>query len=177
MNKILQLIFLTITTLNAYPEMQDIPPEVLEKMPEEMRKKMGLEEESSDYETIQEFLDDGDYETSEGFLKLYKNTEDDEYFLELREDELNKEFIYFAYSMNAPQAAGTAGGTLRDGYILEFRRFKDGLSLHKKNTNFSNETDNNIGKADLTNVFEAFLDKFDIVVEDCLLYTSPSPRD
>ena len=44
MNKILQLIFLTITTLNAYPEMQDIPPEVLEKMPEEMRKKMGLEE-------------------------------------------------------------------------------------------------------------------------------------
>ena len=58
MNKILQLIFLTITTLNAYPEMQDIPPEVLEKMPEELRKKLGLEEESSDYETIQEFLYD-----------------------------------------------------------------------------------------------------------------------
>ena len=48
MNKILQLIFLTITTINAYPEMQDIPPEVLEKMPEEMRKKMGMEEENSD---------------------------------------------------------------------------------------------------------------------------------
>ena len=136
MNKILQLIFLTITTLNAYPEMQDIPPEVLEKMPEEMRKKMGLEEESSDYETIQEFLDDGDYETSEGFLKLYKNLEDDEYFLELSENDLNEEFIYFAYSMNAPQAAGIRGGALGDGYILEFRRFKDGLSLHKKNTYF-----------------------------------------
>ena len=166
MNKILQLIFLTITTINAYPEMQDIPPEVLEKMPEEMRKKMGLEEEDKDYETIQDFLDDGDYETSEGFLKLYKNTEDDEYFLELKEDDLNKEFIYFAYSMNAPQAAGVSGGTLRNGYILEFRRFKDGLSLHKKNTYFSNETDNNIGKADLTNVLEAFLDKFEIVVEE-----------
>ena len=166
MNKILQLIFLTITTINAYPEMQDIPPEVLEKMPEEMRKKMGLEEEDKDYETIQDFLDDGDYETSEGFLKLYKNTEDDEYFLELKEDDLNKEFIYFAYSMNAPQAAGVRGGALGDGYILEFRRFKDGLSLHKKNTYFSNETDNNIGKADLTNVLEAFLDKFEIVVEE-----------
>ena len=124
MNKILQLIFLTITSLNAYPEMQDIPPEVLEKMPEQMREKMGMEEESTDYETIQDFLDDGDYETSEGFLKLYKNTEDDEYFLELREDDLNKEFIYFAYSMNAPQAAGIRGGALGDGYILEFRRFK-----------------------------------------------------
>ena len=76
MNKILQLIFLTITTINAYPEMQDVPQtitEVLEKMPEQMK---GMEEENSDYETIQEFLDDGDYETSEGFLKLYKNTED-----------------------------------------------------------------------------------------------------
>ena len=132
MNKIFQLIFLTITSLSAYPEMQNIPPEVLEKMPEEMRKKMGMEEESKNYETIQDFLDDGDYETSEGFLKLYKNTEDDEYFLELREDDLNKEFIYFAYSMNAPQAAGIRGGALGDGYILEFRRFKDGLSLHKR---------------------------------------------
>ena len=68
--------------------------------------------------------------------------------------------------MNAPQAAGTRGGALGDGSILEFRRFKDGLSLHKKNTYFSNETDNNIGKADLTNVFEAFLDTFEIVVEE-----------
>lgn len=163
MNKIHQLIFLTITSLNAYPEMQDVKlTEVLEKMPEQM----SMEEESTGYKTIQDFLDDGDYETSEGFLKLYKNTEDDEYFLELRENDLNKEFIYFAYSMNAPQAAGTRGGALGDGSILEFRRFKDGLSLHKKNTYFSNETDNNIGKADLTNVFEAFLDTFEIVVEE-----------
>ena len=165
MNRILQIILLS-SLINAYPDMQNIPPEVLERMPPEMKEKMGLDEESADYETIQEFLEDGEYETSEGFLKLHKNIEDDEYFLELSEEDLNKEFIYFAYSMNAPQAAGTRGGALGDGSILEFRRFKDGLSLHKKNTYFSNETDNNIGKADLTNVFEAFLDKFEIVVEE-----------
>ena len=169
MNRILQIIFLS-SLVNAYPDMQDIPPEVLEKMPPEMREKaeksMGIEKDSTEYETIQEFLDDGEFETSEGFLKLHKNTQNDEYFLEMEEKDLNKEFIYFAYSMNAPQAAGTRGGALGDGSILEFRRFKDGLSLHKKNTYFSNETDNNIGKADLTNVFEAFLDTFEIVVEE-----------
>ena len=165
MNKILSLL-LTTMFISAYPDMQNIPPEVLERMPPEMKEKMGLDEESENYETIQEFLEDGEYETSEGFLKLHKNIEDDEYFLELSVGDLNKEFIYFAYSMNAPQAAGTRGGALGDGSILEFRRFKDGLSLHKKNTYFSNETDNNIGKADLTNVFEAFLDKFEIVVEE-----------
>ena len=121
MNRILQIILLS-SLINAYPDMQNIPPEVLERMPPEMKEKMGLDEESADYETIQEFLEDGEYETSEGFLKLHKNIEDDEYFLELSEEDLNKEFIYFAYSMNAPQAAGIRGGALGDGSILEFRR-------------------------------------------------------
>ena len=50
--------------------------------------------------------------------------------------------------------------------VLEFRRFKGEIALFKKNTNFSNETDNNIGKADLTNIMEAFLDSFEVVVEE-----------
>ena len=47
-------------------------------------------------------------------------------------------------------------------FFRQFRRFKDGLALYKKNTYFSNETDNNIGKADLTNIVEAFLENFSI---------------
>ena len=38
MNRILQIIFLS-SLVNAYPDMQNIPPEVLEKMPPEMREK------------------------------------------------------------------------------------------------------------------------------------------
>ena len=99
-------------------------------------------------------------------MTLHKNVEDDEYFLQLDKNDLEKEFIYFAYVLNAPQAAGVRGGAIGQGAVLEFRRFKDEIALFKKNTNFSNETDNNIGKADLTNIMEAFLDSFEVVVEE-----------
>ena len=160
------LFFTTLFFINL--NAQDIPPEVLERMPAEMKEKIMAEKEekSKDYETIQEFLDDGEYETNDGFMTLHKNVEDDEYFLQLDKNDLEKEFIYFAYVLNAPQAAGVRGGAIGQGAVLEFRRFKDEIALFKKNTNFSNETDNNIGKADLTNIMEAFLDSFEVVVEE-----------
>ena len=69
-------------------------------------------------------------------MTLHKNVEDDEYFLQLDKNDLEKEFIYFAYVLNAPQAAGVRGGAIGQGAVLEFRRFKDEIALFKKNTNF-----------------------------------------
>ena len=66
--------------------------------------------------------------------------------LELKDGQLDSEFIYFAYVLNAPQAAGVRGGAIGQGAVLEFRKFKTGLGLYKKNTYFSNESVNNIGK-------------------------------
>ena len=40
MNRILQIILLS-SLINAYPDMQNIPPEVLERMPPEMKEKNG----------------------------------------------------------------------------------------------------------------------------------------
>ena len=62
------LFFTTLFFINL--NAQDIPPEVLERMPAEMKEKMMAEKEdkSKDYETIQEFLDDGEYETNDGFM-------------------------------------------------------------------------------------------------------------
>ena len=147
---------------------QELPSEAADSVSAEVKEKpiADKSEKSEGYQTIQEFLDDGDYETLDGFMRLHKNIEDDEYFLELDKNNLDEEFIYFAYVLNAPQAAGVRGGAIGQGAVLEFRSFKDGIALFKKNTNFSNETDNNIGKADLTNIMEAFLDSFDIVVEE-----------
>ena len=167
MNKIFSLL-LTTMFISAYPGMpENIPPEALKKMPPEMMERfMSGMGDDDEFETLADFFADNEIETSEGFLTLHRNVEDDEYFLELTEEDLDREFIYFAYLLNAPQAAGVRGGAIGQGAILEFRRFKDGLALYKKNTYFSNETDNNIGKADLTNIVEAFLENFSIVVED-----------
>ena len=106
------------------------PPQMPEGADGEMPK-MGMmgKPEKKEYETIEEFIEDGEYELIDGFLKLYRDTEGDKYYLELSDDDLNKEFIYFAYVLNGPQAAGVTGGSIGDGAILEFRKFKDRLGL------------------------------------------------
>ena len=160
----MRILFLLILSLSAYSQEPPTMPEGVEGgMPN-----MGMmgKPEKEEYETIEEFLEDGEYELIDGFLKLYKETEKDKYYLELADTDLNKEFIYFAYVLNGPQAAGVTGGAIGDGAILEFRKFKDRLGLYKNNTNFSNETDNNIAKADLTNIFDSFLSDFTPVVEE-----------
>ena len=160
----MRILFLLILSLSAYSQEPPTMPEGVEGgMPN-----MGMmgKPEKEEYETIEEFLEDGEYELIDGFLKLYKETEKDKYYLELADADLNKEFIYFAYVLNGPQAAGVTGGAIGDGAILEFRKFKDRLGLYKNNTNFSNETDNNIAKADLTNIFDSFLSDFTPVVEE-----------
>ena len=130
----MRILFLLILSLSAYtqeaPEAPTMPEGVEGGMPN-----MGMmgKPEIEEYETIEEFLEDGEYELIDGFLKLYKDTEKDKYYLELADADLNKEFIYFAYVLNGPQAAGVTGGAIGDGAILEFRKFKDRLGLYKNN--------------------------------------------
>ncbi|MDG1248789.1 MAG: hypothetical protein P8O14_05430, partial [SAR86 cluster bacterium] len=88
-------------------------------------------------ETVEAFIEKEELTEINGFLNLLHNAETDKYYLVLESSELNKEFIYFPYILNGPQAAGQGGGAIGDGSILEFREFKDGLGLYKKNTKFT----------------------------------------
>ena len=107
-----------------------------------------------DFETIEEFLEDGEYESIDGFLNIYKETEKNKYYMVLTKDDLEKEFLYFAYVLNAPPGSGVMSGEMigdsqiGNGVILEFRKFNNKIGLYKKNTYFSNDTDNNIAKRD-----------------------------
>jgi len=158
------LIFSLLTIPQNYPDMPEIPEELKGKLP--MSGKMFGMQEEEEFESIEEFLEDGEYELIDGFLKIYRNTEEDEYYLQLSEADLNKEFIYFAYILNAPQAAGLRGGAIGSGAVLEFRSFKDKLALFKKNTYFTNDGVNNIATQDLTNIIEAFLSDFSVIVRE-----------
>ena len=178
MKKINLIIFIFATilfftnSLSAMPRGDDGKP----LSPEEMKKAM---KEMNEFETVEDFLEDGEFEEIDGFLKLYKDTEKDTYFLELSENDLNKEFLYFAYILNAPTGSGVMSGEMigdrliGNGIVLEFRKFKDGLALYKKNTNFSNETENNISKRKLTAIFDAFIGRFKSVVEEEGRYLLP----
>ncbi|GIR03039.1 MAG: hypothetical protein CM15mP12_5700 [Gammaproteobacteria bacterium] len=69
--------------------MPEIPEELKGNFP--MSGKMfGMQKGGEEFESIEEFLEDGEYELIDGFLKIYRDTEEDEYYLQLSEADLNK---------------------------------------------------------------------------------------
>ena len=78
--------------------------------------------------------------------------------MQVDDNDLDKQFLYFAYVMNAPQVSALTGGRPSDGIVLEFRNFKtDLIGLYKINTAYIYGDDNNIAKSSVTNITEAFI--------------------
>ena len=111
----------------------------------------------------------------EGFLKIYTDEDEENYFLKLNNDDLNNPFLYFAYIMNAPQGSSLSGGLPSDGKVLEFRKFKqNNIGLYQLNTAYIKGDDNNIGNSTITNITEAFIETFK--AELSLRYSANSPK-
>ncbi len=112
--------------------------------------------------TIEEFIEEEELVAIKGFMDIYSNDDGSTYFLKLDEDDLNKQFLYFSYIMNAPQASAQTGGRPSNGKVLEFRNFKkEKIGLYQINTSYINKNkNNNISKSSLTNITEAFVEVF-----------------
>jgi hypothetical protein len=129
--------------------------------------KMGKgKKDKKDYASIEEFIEDGEFKELNGFMNILHETEEDKYYLIIEEDKINKEFIYFAYILNGPQDVGASGGSMGDGSILEFRKFKDDIGLYKINTKYKYDDSNKISQSKLTNIIEAFMGRFKVVVKE-----------
>ena len=117
-----------------------------------------------DMSTVEEYLKDEGLEIIEGYLKVYADEDKENYYLQVDDSDLNKQFLYFAYVMNAPQGSALTGGRPSDGIVLEFRNFKtDLIGLYKINTAYIYGDDNNIAKSSVTNITEAFIETFNPV--------------
>ena len=53
--------------------------------------------------TIEEFINEEGLTSIDGFMKIFTNEDNSEYFLKLDSEDLNSQFLYFSYIMNAPQ--------------------------------------------------------------------------
>ncbi len=174
-------LILSSNNLNSYPGMEskeskdisdesiaedsdeDLPPENLE----ECMMKAESEKDAKDCEkefmkTIEEFIEEEELKSIDGFLKIYSNDDGSSYFLKLDEEDLNKQFLYFSYVMNAPQGSTLTGGLPSDGKVLEFRNFKsENIGLYQINTSYiKGDETNNIAKSTITNITEAFVEVF-----------------
>ena len=156
---------LIVTSLNFHAD-EDAPTVEKEKPEQTAEEKKDKKNGKKEYETIEEFIEDGEYEKLEGFMNILHETEKDKYYLIIEKNKLNKEFIYFTYILNGPQAVGASGGSLGEGYILEFRMFKDDIGLYKINTKFTYDEPNKITQSKLTNIIEAFMGRFKVEVKE-----------
>ena len=156
---------LIVTSLNFHAD-EDAPTVEKEKPEQTAEAKKDKKNGKKEYETIEEFMEDGEYEKLEGFMNILHETEKDKYYLIIEKNKLNKEFIYFTYILNGPQAVGASGGSLGEGYILEFRMFKDDIGLYKINTKFTYDEPNKITQSKLTNIIEAFMGRFKVEVKE-----------
>ena len=175
------ILILSSNNLNSYPGMEskeskdisdesisedsneDLPPENLEEcMMKAESKKDAKDCEKEFMKTIEEFIEEEELKSIDGFLKIYSNDDGSSYFLKLDEEDLNKQFLYFSYVMNAPQGSTLTGGLPSDGKVLEFRNFKsENIGLYQINTSYiKGDETNNIAKSTITNITEAFVEVF-----------------
>jgi len=165
--KFLFTFILTISSFNVLAdESEDVKQNDESKVESVDDNDAEIETDEEEKVTIESYIEENELDSKPGFLNLLVNKENDDHFLILDTKDLNKEFIYFTYFLDAPQASGQFGGALSDGSILEFRKFKNDIALYKKNTKFIYDDSNNISKSILQNIQEAFLGRFKIEVDD-----------
>ena len=167
--KTMQFLFLffLLTTSNifALEQLEDIKKNKITEDSKSVGGDDGDEKSKEDEpETIESFIEDNELEEMDGFMHLWVDKEKDDYFLQLNIADLNNEFIYFTYILDAPQASGNFGGALSDGSILEFRKFKKDIGLYKKNTKFIYDETSNISQSKLRNIQEAFIGRFKVEI-------------
>ena len=171
----------SINKVDAYPDMtkkddQETSTESSKKSEDEKTDPKNLKEckmqakskkdskecEKKFLKSIEEFIVEEGLTSIDGYMKIFTNEDTSEYFLKLDAEDLDSQFLYFSYIMNAPQGSPLTGGLPSDGRVFEFRSFKkDSIGLYQINTNYINgDETNNISKSTITNITEAFVEVF-----------------
>lgn len=94
---------------------------------------------------------------SEGLFNLYRDTVSGKTYLEVKTDQLEKEFIYFNHIVDAPVEAGYFRGSYGDSKVIRFRRSFERLDVIQENTNFYYDPNNPISKSANANINDPVL--------------------
>lgn len=105
---------------------------------------------------------------SEGLFTLYRDTVSGKTYLEVRADQLDKEYIYFNHIVNAPVESGYFTGSFGDSKIVRFKKEFEKMWVIQENTNFYFDENNNISKAADANINDPVLagEKIEAVKKD-----------
>lgn len=102
----------------------------------------------------------------DGLFTVYQDTTDGSLKLQINEDQIDQEFIYFGMSSNGVLDAGHFRGAFRENKILKVRRYFDKVEFVHVNNSFYFDNESPLSRASAANISDAVLFSTKIEAED-----------
>ena len=119
-----------------------------------------IKEENSEEDTLKAFLEDLTHYP--GLIDTYRNDKDGKIYLLIKENQLDKEFIYFAHILDGIVEAGTWRGNYLDNGIIKFIKYFDQIRIDRVNTAYVFDENNPLSKTKNANISNSLLDSIKI---------------
>ncbi|MCB0508686.1 MAG: zinc-dependent metalloprotease [Chitinophagales bacterium] len=91
---------------------------------------------------------------SVGLFPIYQDSTDGKTYIEISEDKIGKEYIYFAYVLDGYLNSGYARGGYKDNTIFKIEKYFDRIDFVLQNTNYYFDKNNALSKAKNANINE-----------------------
>ncbi len=132
---------------------------------EEINAEEDSDSEKKEKETyIEEFVED--FEEIPGFFKTYRDIEENKVFLEINEEQLDKEFIYFAHIINGTAVSGMVKGSYFDEGVFFIEKDFENLRFNRVLTNFYFDEDSPLYKSQGANTSNSTFSVFKIAAKN-----------
>ena len=107
-----------------------------------------------------------DYVETDGFIKIYQDPKTSSLYLNIEENLLEQEFIYFAHVTDGVVAARRVRGSYLDNGVFKIKKHFETLRLIRINTSFSYDKNSHLAKSSGANVSNAVVQVFPIIAEN-----------
>lgn len=104
---------------------------------------------------IEDLVEDHDY--MDGLFKLYRDPKTGSINMEVRADQLGKEFIYYSHIADGVVEGGHFRGQFRSQKIITIEKRFDRLAFIEKNPYFYFDPENNLARAEQANISDAVI--------------------
>ena len=88
----------------------------------------------------------------EGLFTLYRDAEKGNVYIEIKEDQLNKEYIHFSYIENGVTDAGFFRGNFRGSKVFKIQKYFNRIEFVQENTTYYFDQENALSKSAHANV-------------------------
>ncbi len=143
----------------ATTKKQEEPEEKEKDDPKEDEDQPEDEDEKKEKKKNKKLIDDivEDYDYMDGLFTVYRDPENGILHLEVREDQIGKEFIYYSHIADGVVEGGHFRGQFRSQKIFTIEKRFDKLAFVEKNPFFYFNPENNLAKAGQANISDAVI--------------------